>query len=401
MSRRARIQVQVPSQEPASMAEELRRGLLRTPKMLPSKYFYDERGSKLFERITELPEYYLTRAEQALLERTASELARLTRPEELIELGSGSARKTRLLLDAGLQRRTLRRYLALEVSEEIAKRSSCSLARDYPGLQVHALVGDFAEHLGRIPHGRRRLVALLGSTIGNFAGPEAVDLLRKVTTLLGGDDWFLLGTDLVKDRAVLEAAYNDSRGITAEFNRNILRVINHLFGGNFDSRAFEHVAFYNEREARIESYLRSRRAQAVHLSGIGLDVRFQEGELLWTEVSCKYTRASVERMLEGAGLVLEHWFTDRERRFALSLSRRARAARTHASRSPLAISAISPAASSISSGRVARPTLRRSVHKASSSATPIASRTDEGLAFPAQQAAPAAVATRRRRGSKR
>lgn len=317
--------MQVPLQELASMAEEVRQGLLRSPKTLPSKYFYDERGSKLFEQITELPEYYLTRAEQALLERTADDLARLTQPEELIELGSGSARKTRLLIDAGLAQGKLRRYVAIELSAEIVKRSTRALAQTYPGLQIHAVVGDFEKHLGRVPHGRRRLVALLGSTIGNFPEPEAVDLLRKVTTLLGGDDWFLLGTDLVKDRAVLESAYNDSSGITAQFNLNILQVINRLFGGNFDGRAFEHVAFYNEREARIESYLRSRRAQTVRLGAIGLEVQFREGELLWTEVSCKYTRESVERILQGAGLVLEHWFTDGDRSFALSLSRRARA----------------------------------------------------------------------------
>jgi L-histidine N-alpha-methyltransferase len=307
----------------ASIGREVREGLSREPKRLPSKYFYDERGSRLFERITELPEYYLTRAELSLLERRAGEIARIARPEELVELGSGLATKTRLLIEACLAEGTLERYVPIEVSREIAEQTALRLARIYPGLAIHALVGDFAdfdEHLGRTEGGGPRTIALLGSTLGNYPEPDAIRFLAKVASLLGPRDTLLLGTDLVKDRDTLEAAYNDREGVTAEFNRNILNVINHHLDGDFDPRAFEHVARYDEKEARIESFLRSTRKQTVRLAAIGFEVTFERGELLWTEVSCKYTRESLSRILAAAGLHLEHWLAD-ERVYALSLSR--------------------------------------------------------------------------------
>jgi len=302
------------------MASEVRAGLTGTPKSLPSKYFYDERGSELFERITELPEYYLTRAEQALLDVSAGPVARITRFEELIEFGSGAARKTRSLIDAGLAEGSLRRFLPFDVSAEIAERTAHAMAEAYPGLEVHAVVADFEADFYRVPGGRKRLVALLGSTIGNFPREQAVPLLRKFATLIDKEGWLLLGTDLVKDRAVLEAAYNDTAGVTAEFNRNILHVVNRHLGGNIDPSRFQHVAYYDAGASRIESYLRAREAHEARLAAIDLDLRFEKGEMIRTEVSCKYTRDSVEAMLDEAGLRLGHWFADVDDTFALSLS---------------------------------------------------------------------------------
>jgi len=306
---------------PATMAGEIREGLTRSPKSLPSKYFYDERGSRLFERITRLPEYYLTRAERALLEERAGEIAGLTRARELVELGAGSARKTWMLIEAGLEEGSLRRYLLVDVSHEAARNAARETARRFPDLQVHALVGDFERHLVRVPEGGGRTVAFLGSTIGNFTDAEAVEFVTQAGVLLERGDWMLLGTDLVKDRETLEAAYNDSAGVTAEFNVNILNVINRHLGGDFDTEAFEHVSYYNERASRIETYLRPSSPQRVRLEELDLEVEFRAGELMRTEVSRKFTRGSVERMLGQAGMRLEHWFADDEGAYALSLAR--------------------------------------------------------------------------------
>jgi L-histidine N-alpha-methyltransferase len=303
------------------MARDIQEGLTRRPKQLPCKYFYDERGSSLFERITTLPEYYLTRAEHALLGLHADELTERARPEEIVELGSGASDKIRLLIDASGNRGRLRRYVTVDFSGETVERAARTLALSYPELEVHAVVGDFEGNLERLPDGGRRLVVFLGSTIGNFPDAEAVEFLRKVRTLVDFRDTFLLGTDLVKERSVLEAAYNDGAGVTAEFNRNILHVINRRLRGDFDPRTFEHVAFFDEEQARIESYLRSTRLQTVRLEAVDLTVEFEAGELLWTEVSCKYTRASVERLLSAAGWRLERWFADPANTFALSLAR--------------------------------------------------------------------------------
>lgn len=308
---------------PPTMADEVRAGLSRSPKTLPSKYFYDDRGSELFERITDLPEYYLTRAEQTLLDDLSAEIARLAGAEDLVELGAGSAKKTRRLIEAGLEAGTLQRYVPMEVSSDMAESTARALVERYPGLQVHAVIGDFESHLDELPEGGPRLVAFLGSTIGNFTQTQAVRFLRKIGSRMAQDDLLLLGTDLVKERALLEAAYNDSAGITAEFNRNILNVLNNQLDGNFDPEAFQHVSYYNADEQRIESYLRAKRPLAARLEALDLDVEFERGEMVRTEVSCKYTRSSVEQLLGEAGLELVHWFTDPERTFALSLSRRA------------------------------------------------------------------------------
>lgn len=304
------------------MGQEVREGLSGSPKRLPSKYFYDERGSKLFGRITELPEYYLTRAEDRLLERCAAQIARAVRPRELVELGPGSSKKTRWLIDAARGSGTLRRYVPVEVSPEAARAHAEDLVRRYPGLAIHAVIGDFEQHLGDIPRGDRTLVAFLGSTIGNFPAAEAVDLLSEIAPLLAGGGALLLGADLAKDRAVLEAAYNDADGVTAEFNRNILHVLNRRLDGDFDSTEFEHVSFYNGDLERIESYLRSRRAQTVALTGLDLEIEFARGEMMRTEVSCKYTRASLVALLEQAGLVLDSWYTEEDEAYALLVARR-------------------------------------------------------------------------------
>ncbi len=316
-----RIEVQhEPGEALAAMGAEVAEALRRTPKQLPSKYFYDERGSFLFEEITRQPEYYLTRVERSMLERESGRIARLTRPRELIELGSGSASKTRLLIEAGREAGNLRRYVPLEVSREMAERTARDLERQYPGLEVHAVIGDFETFLDDFPPGSWRLVALLGSTIGNFEPKQAVGLLGRAAGLLDGDGHFLLGADLVKDRAALDAAYNDERGVTAEFNRNILNVVNDRLGGNFDPQGFEHVSYFNERKSRIETYLKSVRGQSVMIDEIGMEVSFAKGELMRTEISCKYTRESLEKILTEAGLRLERWITDADDAFALSLS---------------------------------------------------------------------------------
>lgn len=305
-----------------TMKDEVRQGLTSVPKQLPPKYFYDERGSWLFERITQLPEYYLTRAEKSVLEDAVGEIAAATSPEELVELGSGSAVKTHLLLDALRAEGKLRRYRPVDVSAAMAEHVADRLCREYPWLEIHALVADFERHLNRIPPAENRLVALLGSTIGNLLRPQAVALLRQVAGMLDRGGFLLLGTDLVKDKAVLEAAYNDSQGVTADFNRNVLRVINQRLGGDFDPEAFDHVAIYNEVDERIEMYLRSTSTQTASVEALDLTVSFQEGERMCTEVSCKYTRSSVESMLRDAGLSMKKWFTGPDRTFSLSLSKR-------------------------------------------------------------------------------
>jgi L-histidine N-alpha-methyltransferase len=316
------IDVHLNDREARRVAEsDVRRGLTSTPKRLPSKYFYDGRGSRLFEQITELPEYYLTRAERALLDRHSRRVAQMTQFEELVELGSGSAKKTRLLIEAAIEQGSLRRYVPLEVSQETVEDSARRLARLYPGLEVYAVVGDFEQHLDQLPAGRRRLFAFLGSTLGNFPEEQAIAFLARLRRLMTDGDWLLLGTDLVKDKQILEAAYNDADGITAEFNRNILNVINEQVGGDFDTDAFEHVAHYNEERERIESQLRSKRDQSVRLERIDLEIEFAAGEHLRTEVSCKYTKRSLRRILTSAGMRLERWFVDDDGTFALSLSR--------------------------------------------------------------------------------
>ena len=305
-----------------TLEEDVRHGLTASPKSLPPKYFYDTIGAKLFEDITRLPEYYLTRTEAALLEKLAPRLMRDLAPRDIVELGAGSAAKTRRLLDARNGLPGTVRYVPIDVDELTVQASAARLVADYPYLEVSALVGDFEQHLAHVPPPvGRRLVLFLGSTIGNLEPPSRRQFLLQVRALLQAkEDRFLVGLDLVKDVKVLEAAYNDASGVTAEFNRNILEVVNRGVDGDFRPAAFRHLAFYNEAEARIEMHLVPHRAQEVNLRRLGLKVRLSPDESIWTESSYKFTRASAEAMLEEAGLRLEGWHVDADRYFALAVA---------------------------------------------------------------------------------
>jgi L-histidine Nalpha-methyltransferase len=300
-------------------------GLTRPFKELPPKHFYDARGSELFELICELPEYYPTRTELEILRAHAQEIVQATGVAELVELGSGASDKARVLLDAMRRAGTLRRYVPFDVSQSVVEDAAFQLVRDYEGLQVHGVIGDFERHLDRVPDadGAPRLVALLGGTIGNFPPGTRRALLRKIAALLGPEDRLLLGTDLVKDPAVIEAAYNDSAGITAEFNRNLLYVINRELGADFVPEGFAHVAFFDRRHEWVEMRLRARRACTVLIGDLDLRIEFAPGEELRTEISAKFTRARITADLEAAGLELDHWYTDRAGLFALTLAKRA------------------------------------------------------------------------------
>lgn len=303
-----------------SLAENVRKGLTRPFKQLPPKHFYDARGSQLFEQICQLPEYYLTRAEREILNHHAAAIVSTTEAGELVELGSGSPDKARLLLDAMVAHGTLVRYVPVDVSERALRDAAAELAAAYDGLRIHGVVADFERQLDRVPQtdGTPRVVALLGSTIGNFQPAGRRALLAAIATLLEPGDRLLLGADLVKDPAVLEAAYNDAQGVTAEFNRNILHVINRELDGDFDPLGFEHVAFFDRRREWMEMRLRARREMAVRIGGLDLEVRFAVGEEVRTEISAKFTRPRLACDLAAAGLHLREWYTDTQSRFALA-----------------------------------------------------------------------------------
>ncbi len=319
-SPRLRIEVFRPQADIAELAADVQHGLSLPHKALPPKYFYDERGARLFDAICELPEYYLTRTESALLHQTAGEIAERVRPADLVELGSGASRKTRILLDAATQRGELR-YVPVDVSESMLQESALALLRAYPRLWVHALVADYERDLHRLPASPRRLLVFLGSTIGNLT-PAAMQLfLRRLRAQLGPEDRFLLGVDLLKRVDVLEAAYNDAAGLTAEFNRNILHVLNRELEADFVAECFEHVAFFNRERAQIEMHLRAAAAQNVFIRRLDRTVHFARGELLHTEISRKFTRAELEAALSAAGLHLAEWYTPPNGYFGLALAR--------------------------------------------------------------------------------
>ena len=303
-----------------SLANDVREGLTRPLKELPPKYFYDERGSVLFDQITSLPEYYPTRCERQILNRHAPSIVERSGAEELVELGSGTASKTRALLYAMAGQGSLRRYVPFDMDESVLRACALELTELYPGLRVHGVVGDFGRDLGRIPDGRRRLFAFLGGTIGNLYPDQRTRFLARMRETMGPDDRLVIGTDLVKDRAVLEAAYNDSAGLTAEFNRNVLRVVNAALEADFDPDAFEHVVFFSEADAWIEMRLRANGAQRVRIDGADLEVTFADGEEIRTEISAKFTRDAVERELHLAGLRLDDFFTDGARLFGLAFA---------------------------------------------------------------------------------
>jgi L-histidine Nalpha-methyltransferase len=309
---------------PEDLAEALRAdvaaGLTSVPKELPSKWFYDEVGSGLFDAITRLPEYYPTRAERAILGARATEVAELTGAATLIELGSGTSEKTRLLLDALAGHGVLRRFVPFDVDETTLRAASATVAGEYPGVEVHAVVGDFERHLDLLPAGGRRLVAFLGSTIGNLTPERRSTFLGAVGASLQPGDAFLLGTDLVKDPRRLEAAYDDSAGVTAAFNRNLLVRLNRELDGDFVPERFEHVARFDPEREWIEMWLRSTCDQVVTLSELSLAASFVAGEEMRTEISAKFRPEGLEAELVTAGLELVRLWTDPDGDFGLSLA---------------------------------------------------------------------------------
>ncbi|MFI1766277.1 L-histidine N(alpha)-methyltransferase [Streptomyces sp. NPDC020800] len=301
----------------AALRADVLAGLTVNPKTLPPKWFYDARGSELFEQITELPEYYPTRAEREILATRSGEIAAASRARTLVELGSGSSEKTRYLIDALT---SLQAYVPVDVSESALVQAGQALIEERPGLQVHALIADFTAPLALPEAPGPRLVAFLGGTIGNLLPAERAKFLASVRDLLAPGDGLLLGTDLVKDERVLVRAYDDAAGVTAAFNKNVLAVVDRELGADFDPAAFDHVALWDAEQEWIEMRLRSRVAQTVKVPALDLAVHFAAGEELRTEVSAKFRRATVSGELAAAGMELTHWWTDAEGRFALSLS---------------------------------------------------------------------------------
>ncbi len=320
---RVRVDVHLgPDDLAAALRADALRGLTASPKVLPPKWFYDEEGCRLFDEITRLPEYYPTRAERTILAARAGDIAERTGADTLVELGSGTSEKTRLLLDALGAKGTLRRFVPFDVSEPTLRDAAGAIELEYPGVDVHAVVGDFEHHLELLPGGGVRLVAFLGSTIGNLEPDARIRFFQAIAAGLGPDDAFLLGTDLVKDVARLKAAYDDSAGVTAAFNRNVLTVLNRELECDFVPQRFAHVARWNPEEEWIEMRLRSEMAQSVHAAELDLDVQFATGEEMRTEISAKFRPAGVEPELAAAGLRLTEWWTDPAGDFALSLSTR-------------------------------------------------------------------------------
>jgi L-histidine N-alpha-methyltransferase len=309
---------------PDDAAEALRAdvlaGLTATPKELPPRWFYDERGSELFDRITRLPEYYPTRSERAILAARAGEIAAAAGADVLVELGSGTSEKTRLLLTAMRGAGTLRRFVPFDVDPSVLRAAGAALREEYPGLEVDGVVGDFTRHLGELPTDGRRMVAFLGSTIGNLAPAERAAFLADLAATLQPGDSFLLGTDLVKDEGRLVRAYDDAEGVTAEFNRNVLLVLDRELKADFDPEAFAHVARWDAEHEWIEMRLRSVRDQQVNVAALDLGVSFAAGEEMRTEISAKFRREGVERELAAAGLAMTRWWTDPAGDFGLSLA---------------------------------------------------------------------------------
>lgn len=310
-----------PDHASRALRHDVLTGLRAEPKWLPPKWFYDARGSELFEDITRLPEYYPTRAEREILDARAAELAGRTGARSLVELGSGSSEKTRLLLSSLRDHGTLHEFVPLDVSESALREAVAAIVADYPGLRVHGVVGDFTAPLEGLPGESPRLVAFLGGTIGNLLPEERHGFLKSVRGVLDEGEWLLLGTDLVKDPGTLVRAYDDAAGVTAEFNLNVLRVLNRELDADFPADGFTHVAVWDPANEWIEMRLRARRAMRVEIHGVDLAVDLAEGEEIRTEISAKFRRDGVERELKGAGFELDRWWTDQAGRFALSLAR--------------------------------------------------------------------------------
>ncbi|MEE8126122.1 MAG: L-histidine N(alpha)-methyltransferase [Nitrospirales bacterium] len=316
------IDVPMTREDPETLRNVVRGGLLATPKTLPSKLFYDERGSTLFEQICELPEYYQTRTEHQLLTTWADEIIAISGADELVELGSGAATKTRVLLDAMARADQLHYYVPFDVDETIVRRVSEELVQEYPGLQIHGVVGDFLVHLQHIPEGGKRLVVFLGGTIGNLPPTAARNFLTSVYAEMTTHDYFLLGIQLITHIPRLEAAYNDSQGITAKFNKNILRVLRKTFSAQCNPDLFSHVARYNPTDHRIEMWLRSSQDQVFEIPGLDLILELNDGEEIRTELSTKYDQALVEDLLTTCGFETIKCYTDPDQLIGLVLAQK-------------------------------------------------------------------------------
>jgi L-histidine Nalpha-methyltransferase len=310
-----------PDHAERSLREDAGLGLTSSPKWLASKWFYDKRGSDLFEQITRLPEYYPTRAEASILLAHAGDIAARTAAHTLVELGSGSSEKTRLLLDALAVQGSLREYVPLDVSESALRDAVSAVHGDYPMLAIHGVVGDFTQHLDRIPGQTPRMVAFLGGTIGNLFPDERATFLGELRTTLARGEWLLLGTDLVKDPDILVRAYDDAAGVTALFNRNVLAVLNRELGADFDVENYEHVAIWDSQNEWIEMRLRATLPDKVTLSDLALEIELDSGEEIRTEISAKFRREGIAAELATAGFSPDCWWTDPEGRYALSLAR--------------------------------------------------------------------------------
>jgi L-histidine N-alpha-methyltransferase len=304
-----------------SIADDVRRGLSAPQKFLLPKFLYDAEGSLLFEQVTEAPEYYPTRTELSILTTIATEVMERVAPKEMVELGSGSSTKTRMLLDAGYDAKTLTRYVPFDVSQTIVESACVELEQRYPDMQLHGVIGDFERHLGLVPPAvGKRLVLFIGSTIGNLEPADRLALLREIRKMLALGDYLLLGMDQIKDVAVLEAAYNDAGGVTAAFNLNVLKAINNALHADFNVDEFRHRSHYNHDLDRIEMHLYAQSAQTVHITDLGMTVEIAKGESIWTESSHKFTQTTATAMLQEAGMKLDTWYTDPLRYFGLALA---------------------------------------------------------------------------------
>ncbi|HEX3980607.1 MAG TPA: L-histidine N(alpha)-methyltransferase [Acidimicrobiales bacterium] len=304
-----------------AMERDVRSGLAGDPKSLPPVYFYDDRGSRLFDEITRLPEYYPTRAERSILDSHAGDIAERAGADTLVELGAGTCEKSRILLDAMQSAGTLQRFVPLDVSDTTLWHAATALAEEYPGVAVSAVVADFHHHLDRLPSDGTKLFAFLGGTIGNLDPGQRRTFFIQLAKAMTMDDRLLLGTDLVKDRGRLVSAYDDGAGVTAAFNRNVLLVLNRELGANFDPEQFEHVARFNEADQRIEMHLRSARTQQIRVADLDLDVTFLTGEEMLTEISTKFTPEALEAELNECGFVVESKWLSEGDEFLLTMAR--------------------------------------------------------------------------------
>jgi L-histidine Nalpha-methyltransferase len=304
-----------------ALEDDVRSGLTSRPKELPPVYFYDERGSRLFDEITRLPEYYPTRSERSILDAHAKEMVLHAEADVLVEIGAGTCAKSRVLLDAMQATGQLNRFVPLDVSEATLREAAHELAEEYPGLAVTAVVGDFHRHLDRLPTPGRRLFAFLGGTVGNLDPGQRAMFLGAVAAVMEGGDRFLLGTDLIKDRARLVRAYDDAAGVTAEFNRNVLHVLNRELGADFDPSRFAHEARWNEADQRIEMWLRSEEDQRIRVADLGLELAFASGEAMRTEISVKFSPDALEEELKRAGFTVEATWASAGDEFLLTLAR--------------------------------------------------------------------------------